>query len=808
MRDITSAHFPLGLTPLALMSALMVSLPVWAQGGTESSQPTDFDVQALKARGIDPAMAEWFREAPRFMPGTTEVKLTVNGEGRGKVRLQFGNNGQLCTDTALLKQAGLHTPPAFSDKMECFDLQSAWPQASVTLDPGEARVDLVVPQEAVNASNEASGNWNHGGFAGMLNYDAQYMDSAGAISGMNFMQLGSEAGFNLSDWIVRSRQVFTRFNQTDNLHHQAAYVQRSFTGAKKVLQAGQINLSNSMFGTGQVLGFQLTPEMALQNDRGGPGLVEGIAETQSVVEIRQSGVPIYTTTVPAGPFRLQNFPMLNTRSDLAVTITGSNGSTRQFIVPASAFLLKGHAITPGWSVGVGKLAQQGSNEAPLVSTLSNGWGITPYTSINAGLLGSTLYRAVATGIDSQVFDSTLLTLQSTVAQDVKHGDSGIHSTAAVSHSLTERVSLNANVAGQSSGYREMSDALQSERRATAGGSRHQFGSGMSWANDMLGVFSLSLARSYAFDGDSSTYLRGSWSRSFGRAFASASVDRDNGSRSRAAESRVYLSLNIPFGEASSVSSYLSQSSKSGRAGVRYSTRSSQDRGWSLASEQDFRNRRTSSTASMDMVTPVSQLNGSVSSDSNNYTSWSARATGAVVAHNHGVSLTPYNVGDTFGVAKVGKESGVRIETPSGPAWTDGRGYAVLPSLNSYRRSAIEVDTRSLKKNVDISNAWNETEAARGSVNYINFDVVRTRRVLVDVKDAASTALPHGASVFDAKGNFITVVGDKGSVFIPDAEGVGRMDVQSSGITLCSFSLTLPEKSQSNELYETASAICR
>ncbi|WP_372507312.1 fimbria/pilus outer membrane usher protein [Serratia ureilytica] len=790
-----------------LSLALLAALSAPPLSATAASGDTEFDTQAMQARGIDPKVAEWFRQAPRFMPGESTVALTVNGSARGKVKARFDANGQLCADKDFLKQAGLMSPPGFNDD-GCFDLKSAWPQTELNLDPGEERIDLVVPQQAVAAPGTESGNWNHGGVAGMLNYDAQYMDSAGSTASLNFMQLGTEAGFNFSDWILRSRQTFSRFNGEDSMQHQAAYAQRSFTESKKVLQAGQVSLSNSMFGAGQVLGFQMFPEAALPGNRGGPGLVEGIADSQSVVEVRQSGVLVYSSTVPAGPFRLQGFSLLNTRSDLDVTVTGSGGEKRQFRVPASALLLNGTAVAPGLSFGAGKLEQQGSSEAPVLGTIANGWALSPFTTLNAGVLGSSPYRAGALGMDSQLFDATLLSVQTTLAQDGKHGNNGVSVVASLNHQASERIGLNVNASQQTAGYRELSDALQEDTTDNSGRVRNQYGGGVSWSADTLGNLSLSAARSTSFDGDTTNYLRGGWSKQFGRAYVGASLEHDTGTRDTDAENRFYLTVNIPFGNGRSVSSYLNSASKGSRAGVRYSDRTSQDRGWSLSSDRDFRNHRTTNGGTVDMVTPVSQLSGSLSHDSDNYTAWSARATGGIVAHGGGVTLSPYRVGDTFGIAKVGDEAGVRLDTPAGPTWTDGRGYAVLPSLSGYKRSAIQVDTRSLAKNVDIGNAWQETEAARGSVSQVNFDVVRTRRVLVDVKDAQGKPLPHGASVFDAAGNFVTVVGDKGSVFIPDAGTTGKLDVQSSGITICSFALSLPEKADMSGLYETAGAVCR
>lgn len=793
---------------LLLLGTLTLPFASAAALASEQSGETQFDVRALEARGVDPQIGDWFRQAPRFMPGESTVKLSVNGSARGKVKARFANDGRLCADQNFQKDAGLLSPPGFSQDDACFDLKTAWPQTELYLDPSEVRVDLVIPAQAVAAPGTESGNWHHGGFAGMLNYDAQYMDSAGDTAGVNFMQLGTETGFNLGNWIVRSRQTLSRLNGENTLQHQAAYAQRSFTESKKVLQTGQISLSNSMFGTGQVLGFQVFPEAALQGNQGGPGLVEGIADSQSIIEVRQSGALVYSTTVPAGPFSLQGFSLLNTRSDLNVTLIGSSGEKREFTVPASSLLRNGIAVAPGLSFGMGKLEQQGSSEAPMLGTLANGWVLTPHTTLNAGLLGSSPYQAGALGLDSQIFDATVLSLQATAAQDNKHGSKGVFGSASLSHNLTDRLNVHVNLTQQTEGYRELSDALQNDDWITNQRSRNQIGGGIGWSEETLGSLSLSWSRGTTFADDTTNYLRFGWSRSFGRTYVGASLEHDSGAQGRDSDSRFYVTVNIPFGSERSVSSYVNSANSGTRFGAKYSDRSSQDRGWSLSSERDVRNQRTSSTASMDMLTPFSQLSGSVSHYSDNYTSWTARSSGAVVAHDDGITLSPYRVQDTFGIAKVGDEGGVRMDTPAGPTWTDGDGYAVLPSLGGYRRSAIQVDTRSLAKNVDIGNAWQETEAARGSVSYVNFDVVRTRRVLVSVQDSQAEPLPRGASVFDEEEQFVTVVGAQGAVFIPDVGTHRQFKVQVSDKILCAFNLTLPDKAESDGLYETASTVCR
>lgn len=788
-------------SPLALMVGLFIPFSAFS-----AEEYTEFDIQALNARGLDPKVAELFREAPRFLPGESTVSLMVNGKARGKLKAKFGQDGQLCANEALIKKAGLVTPSGFKAEIDCFDLKTAWAQTEINLDSNDARVDIVLPADAVNDS-EVKGNFKHGGFASMLNYNAQYMTSSGAATGLDFMQLGTEAGFNLGDWIVRSRQTFSQLNGENNVRHQAAYAQRTFTQFKKVLQAGQISLSNSMFGTGQVIGFQVFPEIALQDNSKGPALVEGIADTQSVVEVRQSGVLVHSTTVPAGRFRLQGFQLLNTRSDLVVTVLSNDGSKREFVVPASALLQSGSSVVPGVSFGMGKLDQQGSGESPYVATLANGWQLTPRIALNAGVLASTPWQAGAMSINSHLWNKTQLSLQSTFAQDKEHNNKGLSNSMSLSHSLTERLSVSFNATQQSEGYRELSDALQDDDRENMGSIRNQVGGGIGWSTEKIGSFSVSWARSNTFDNDSVSYARGSWSKQIAGAYVSASLDHNTGGKNTDSDKRFYLTLSLPLGKSRSASAYFNDSSRGSRTGVRFNDSANSDRSWGVSADHDLDSKRSSASASLNLNTPISQLSGSVSTDNENYTTWLAQASGAVVAHSKGITLSPHRVKDTFGIARVGDVGGVRLETSAGPTWTNRQGYAVIPSLSSYKRSTIQVDTRSLAKNVDIGNALQETEAARGSVNYVEFDVVRTRRVMADVKDINNDPLPYGASVFDEVGNFLTVVGKNGSVFIPDAGAAKRMDVQVSGRIMCSFSLNLPRNSDDSALYETANAVC-
>jgi outer membrane usher protein FimD/PapC len=79
-----------------------------------SAPAGEFDIEALRTRGIDPALAAYFSRAPRFTPGRQRVSLFVNDVRRGTAAAMFDDQGNLCFDRTLLDQAALVIPDALT----------------------------------------------------------------------------------------------------------------------------------------------------------------------------------------------------------------------------------------------------------------------------------------------------------------------------------------------------------------------------------------------------------------------------------------------------------------------------------------------------------------------------------------------------------------------------------------------------------------------------------------------------------------------------------------------------------------------
>ncbi|MBM0990348.1 fimbria/pilus outer membrane usher protein, partial [Enterobacter hormaechei] len=98
------------------------------------------------------------------------------------------------------------------------------------------------------------------------------------------------------------------------------YAEHVFVPQRLTMQVGEINASSPVLSGAPILGVQLMPTTGLQKQGSGVS-VSGIARTpQARVEIRQSGQVIFSTLVPAGPFKLDDVPMVRSNVDLDVTV--------------------------------------------------------------------------------------------------------------------------------------------------------------------------------------------------------------------------------------------------------------------------------------------------------------------------------------------------------------------------------------------------------------------------------------------------------------------------------------------------------
>ena len=788
-----------------------------------------FDLAALTTHGIDPKVSDYFRSAARFREGVHVVGLRVNGAPLGLVDARFDAQGQLCFTPGLLEKAGLVKPDgvvrdgATADQA-CHDFLGAFPTTMVRLRPGSDEVALVVPTGSLREPQWDAGEFARGGTAALFNYDVQGFDSHSRSGPSRFVSAYTEAGFNLGDWVVRSRQFYVSDNGTTRNEHLYAYAQRDIAALQSTFQVGQLSSNNPLFGGIQLSGVQFSPDGQSRAPAGSNNaVVEGMAQSQSRIEVRQSGVLIHSTLVPEGPFRLTGLPLLNGTSDLDVSIIDVRGAKRSFVVPAASFA-GAVPVAPGYYFALGKVRENAQEEArsPVVAMGSGTWGLGRDTSAGLGLLSTDEYWSAGGTLSHVFFQRVSVGARHNLSRDSHNAVSGSRSSVSVSSPVFANIDAHLSATAQTRGYREVLEAGRSPKADELDSRfKNQYTAGLSWVDDTLGAFSLGYTRSAQVNGQAAEHVFASWNRSLRYADIALVADSQVGGTSPRRNAKdasgrrdtaldndlsVRLQVSVPLGGDRRVNSYISHRGDQSRAGTALSERVNEYVNYEVGVERDLSAREQSVRGQLDLMPRYTRVGLGVSRDPSG-TRYSGQLQGGVVAHGGGVTFSPYAVQDTFGIVSVGDIGSAKIETPQGPVWTDFSGQAVLPGLPAYSDSRIEVQTQSLPKRVDLKNGTQVLAAGRGSFNSVAFDVVKVRRVLITASDGQGRPLPQGAAVFDKNNRFLTSVVGEGMIFLNDANDAQNLRVSLSDSSSCLLNLAPETQADNDKFYETTSAVC-
>lgn len=773
----------------------------------------DFNTDILATRGISTNLAHYFSEAQRYLPGKHAVQLKINGVEKGCVAVQIGENGQLCVNDDFMNAAGL-LPLNISEKEKCHDLQKDYPSATVTLLPNTESLEIFVPAEAMDNGFYAAKYYAHGGVAGLINYNAfSNYNEYGSGGNSQFSQANIGAGINVANWTLRSNYILTDDNGTRSTENLYTYAEHVFEERKMRAQVGQINVNSALFSGAQITGAQLMPETGLQ-----PNIqateVSGIARTnQARVDVRQSGLVIYSSLVNAGPFTLTDVPVVRGNVDLDVSVVETDGTTTRFTVPSSALNVNGVNRAEGLSLSLGQVRDSGSaNSSPWVFNISDGTRFTPQLSALAAGVLADKYQATGAKLEWSVNENWLISPSFLLSQS-RFYDPQKGSKVELSSNilLPSQLTLGLSASQFNGGFRELTEAMDEEAQSY----ENSWNASLSWNNEYMGSLSLQYSANSGDEGSSdSRYVMASWSKSLGRTslsvnwqHAMSNSDTDNSTSNN--DDLFYVSLIVPLGN-DRVSTYMRAQGEKQNYGVQDSGSVGQNLNYNISADRDNEDKSNAFNGNISTNLHYTQLGLSAGLNDGNQHNYSASLGGGVVLHRHGITFAPFPVKETFGIARLSEpESGIEIATPDGTVWTDYWGQAVVPGLREWQKSQIVINTSSLPQGMDLSNGIQSVSAAYGSFAQVDFHVLNTRRVMLQVKKTNGDWLERGLSIVDNDGNYIVSVMDNGSVFIPDASDTPAFYVVDENMTkLCQINYSLNEEKDKDAYYEKAEGTCQ
>jgi P pilus assembly protein, porin PapC len=797
-----------------------------------SASEYTFDESLFLGSGYENGLAQ-FNQQDAIAEGRYSVDVWLNGQFIGRQEVLFRKDEQNqtapCLPVAFWDEQGVASAEQ-AEGEECLTPQMRISGGQWEFDQGALRLNLNVPQAALKRTPQdyvPPSQWQSGENVLFSNYNMHVYHNKNGGQQSDYGWLGLSSGFNIGSWQFRQQSSANwrrdRYRESQSWDALQTWLQHPISKLESVMTAGESYTPGNLLGSMAFTGIKLETDQRMwpQSRRGYAPEIRGTASTPSRVVIKQNGRTLYETSVPQGPFILDELPNTSWDGDLQVEITGADGKKSGYTVPYASVPL---SLRPGvWRYGavVGKTRDYSSADA-LFADFTFERGMSNLLTANAALRVGEDYQALLMG-------GVLATRLGAFGVDITGSQAKVHADSLSGWRLQTNWSKSFSPTGthvalagyrySTEGYRDYGDVLGERGAAKQNESwrsdtlrqRNQF---TATVNQTLGEYgNLWLSGSmmdYYGNRGNSTQLQAGYNTTVGRVALGMSLSRQDtwlrsADSSQGQKENVFtLTLSVPlsFGErehtlalSASQAKHAGRSSQMALSGALDSEETlnySLSAGWQQG--QGGAGDTTDWNGSLQKSTSFGTLNGSVA-QAQNYQQWTAGVRGAVVVHRNGIVAGPW-VGDTFALVEAPGAAGAKVGGGLG-ATVNNSGYALVSSLTPYRYNTVTLDGSEMDTHTELQESQRRIAPIAGSAVKLRFSTLAGYPLLISV--SGKTSLPVGASVSDEQGRVVGMVAQGNQVY-------ARVDAEEGLLTLEGGGCVLPWRITSQQRTEPLIAL--
>lgn len=771
----------------------------------------DFNTDVLDAADKENLDLARFSQPGYIMPGQYQLQVLVNGEGinatdflinfieNSDVKNKKSPQSRICVTKDIVDLIGLTTAArekiTWWDSGKCADFSQL---AGVMLQPtlADGTLNITIPQAWLEYSDSTwlpPSRWDQGiaGFLLDYNVNGSVNKPTGGQQSHNVSYNGT-VGFNFDAWRLRGDYQGNLAHTADNKEKSATrfdwnrfYLFRSIARWKSNLTLGQNYISSDIFNSWRYTGVSLESDdrMLPPKLRGYAPQVSGVANTNARVLISQQGRVLYDSTVPAGPFVIRDLDS-SVRGRLDVEIIEQNGEKKTFQVNTAyvPYLTRPGRVRYKAVSGHAGINDKASG-GPLFAAGEVAWGINNNWSLYGGGIFSGAYNSVALGVgrDLNEFGTLAADVTQSVANfsgnSTKKGKSWRLSYSkffdetntditfagyrfSERNYMTMEQYLNARYNGDYNGREKEQYTITLNKQLTNWDTSVgiQYNHQTYWDRNATDSYTLSVDR-YIDVGEIKDISLGLTASRYVRS------NKNSGDKS-SYDDAVFLRLSLPMGTAS-VSSSSSLSNKRFNQTVGYSN--TLNDGLDSYSINAGVNAGGSEKTQGVINGYYSHANSMSTLSANfaiqdGYTSFGANASGGLTITAKGAALHGGGINggtrllvDTDGVAGVPVDGGRTV--------TNRWGLGVITNVSSYYRNTTSIDVKKLPDDVEAIRSVSESMLTEGAIGYRKFEVLKGNRVFAVLRLADNSHPPFGASVTNAKGRELGMIGDNGLAWL-------------------------------------------
>ena len=763
---------------------------IMALAYNSASFATEFNMDVLDVDDRNTVDLSRFVSPNYMMPGHYFMSINVNDTLFPEQAIDYypsdtdANTTQACLPLSIIKTLGIK-PSVLKDLTfwksgQCVNL-STINGLTLRSDMGSATIYLNIPQAwltHVDANWTPISSWDVGINGAMLDYNVNTSLSRDH-TGTQFRQTSGNgtAGLNLGAWRLRGDFQGSRSDSATGSSQQftwsSLYAYRPIPEWGAKLTLGESYMNSNVFDSFRYSGIDLSSDdqMLAPNLRGYAPEVTGVARSNAHITVRQGQRVLYETTVPSGPFRIQD---LNgaVSGALDVEIVEAGGETQRYQVQTANVPYLSRPGRIRYKASVGRpIFYDHATAGPVFAMGEASWGINNLWSLYGGTLLTQGYSANALGVGRNLYSFGV------ISADLTHSAAQIPgASTAAGNSLRINYakrfdSIDAEISF--AGYRFSEEKFMTMDQYID--ARQHFG----WRCNNKSMYTVLASKAFLDSGISgnlsfthqdywnkssseslniflSRYMNSGWLKggSTSLALSRSQYDQRN-------DTSLSLSLTLPFGESSRLGFDVYTSAGRSRQSATFSQYNNTS-SYQISATQDAQG--TGSDAYYSYRGQAGEVNVNASYQGNGDTNLGVSAQGGITATAAGIAAhgAAYNGGtrlmiDTDGVAGVSLQNGEER--------SNLLGVAVIPAVNSYYKTDVRVDIDNLPDDVEAKTSVAQATLTEGAIGYRKLLMSQGAKSMVVISLPDGSHPPFGTSVTDSDGREMAMIDDKGFTYL-------------------------------------------
>lgn len=660
------------------------------------------------------------------------------------------------------------------------------PAADTRFDFASMTLNISMPQAAIKHRSQGEvdpSRWDDGVPVMFTDYSFSGSQNEGNNNDAN-QYLNLRNGINLAGWRLRNYSTYSKNDDQQSWDTLQTFIQHDIKTLEAQFTAGESNTLGEVFSSVQYTGINLASDdqMLPVSMRGFAPTIRGIANTNAEVSIRQNNNLIYQATVAPGAFEINDIYSTSNSGDLDITIKEADGTEHHFIQPYSVVPLMQRPGQLRFEMTAARYrANRGSNEnEPAFGQINAIYGMNNFLTVYGGVMAADDYWAAVSGVGIALGE------WGSISTDATYADASLDN-GVQSHGQSWRALYSKNI--------EITDThftLASYRYSTSGyydfaDSTHKYDddkdrNDLNFNYNKRNKLQLNISQSVL---GSSVYLNGYqqdyWNTDRTERSLSAGVNTTINSisyhfaytysktDSEQDDQMVSIGFSIPLSRwlPNSWASYNVSNSKHGdtrhNLGISGTLLDDQRLSYSLQQSRTNHDGTDNSSIYSSYRSQYAILNAGYYYASDNSRQLSYGASGAIVAHPHGVTLAQ-PLGNEFAIIDTNGAKGIHFQNQHG-IQTDLFGNAIIPSLTAYQENRIGIDTTTLPSDVDTNQSAISVVPTRNAAVVAHFDTQIGYRTMITLARENGKSVPFGAIANADNQQLSGIVAENGVLYL-------------------------------------------